>query len=218
MGLKTLSIKKISKIKTYLKFFKYVLRNNKKNNSLLRRALGKKTRLILFLKTYKNIKRQRFCIFEKNNVKFKKKKKNNNKSLYNKIVGMMTKNGLKVKSLSIVHNSLQLASKETKIPIRKVLDIVYTKLKISIEPKTIKRGKRNYIVPFPITKRRSFYLVSKWLLTLIKKKKKKIINCTEMLAEELIRTSTKKKSAALQYKKTTIRTVLQNKSNIHFRW
>jgi hypothetical protein len=50
MGLKTLSIKKISKIKTYLKFFKYILRNNNKNKHFLRTALGKKKTFNIFFK------------------------------------------------------------------------------------------------------------------------------------------------------------------------
>jgi ribosomal protein S7 len=131
---------------------------------------------------------------------------------------MITKHGAKMKSFGIVNNSLQFTSKKTKIPIKKVLNIVYKKLKIFIEPKTIKRRKKNYIVPFPITKKRSFYLVSKWLLSSTKKTKKKFVSCTNILSQELIQTTTQKRSPALQYKKTTIRNVLKNKSNIHFRW
>jgi hypothetical protein len=58
------------------------------------------------------------------------------------------------------------------MPIKKILDLAYNKLKLFIEQKTVKNKKKNYIVPFSISKKRRFYFVSKCISSNIKNKKR----------------------------------------------
>jgi ribosomal protein S7 len=194
-------------------FLKYLLRN-----------YNLKTTKFFLIKLFKNTNKKKLIFFEKKYKSFKyrfsyksARKDQNSNRLYKKIIGTIIKNGLKIKSFNIVHKSLDKVSKKLKMPIKKILDLAYNKLKLFVEPKTVKKKKKNYIVPFSISKKRSFYLVSKWISSSIKNKKKKLTSYN-YLSKELIKTITKKKSDALGNKKINIKNVLKNRSNIHFRW
>jgi len=129
----------------------------------------------------------------------------------------MTKRGLKIKSFNILQVALHLASLKTNTTPSNILTTLYKKLKTFVEPKTIKKRKRNYIVPFPITKKRSFYLVAKWILNSVKKKENQKYR-KSFSQRNYKHCFKKKKSTALKLKKINISTSLRNKSNLHFRW
>jgi ribosomal protein S7 len=185
-------------------------------------SLKKKVYLIKYIYELKNLinkkrkNKEKYLLNKTSKLFFRKKKESDGSFLYKKLLGLMTKKGLKSKSFNILQKSLHLASIKMHITIKKLLNNLYKKLKIFVEPKTIKKRKKNYLVPFPITKKRSFYLASKWILNCLKKKKK--VNIEKLLSKEITRTLTKKKSNSLKYKRINILNSLKNKSNLHFRW
>jgi hypothetical protein len=73
------------------------------------------------IKLFKNTNKKKLIFFEKKCKNFKyrflyksAKKDQNSNQLYNKIIGTIIKNGLKIKSFNIVHKSLDKVSKKIK--------------------------------------------------------------------------------------------------------
>jgi len=217
-------LKKIKKQQYTAKKYVLLIKLKQKINKNIFRCISikKKVYLLKYIRVIQEkilkYKKRKFIHLSKKMNKFFIKKKNyqDGTLLYKKLLGVMTKRGLKIKSFNILQVALHLASLKTNTTPSNILTTLYKKLKTFVEPKTIKKRKRNYIVPFPITKKRSFYLVAKWILNSVKKKKTK--NIEKVLAKEITNIVLKKKSTALKLKKINISTSLRNKSNLHFRW
>lgn len=140
-----------------------------------------------------------------------------NKNLYNKIINFITKKGNKVQANKIVNTAFDVVSKETGLSFNTILSKLFFKLNSFVEVKRVKIRRGFHLVPFPISPKRSTYLIIKWLLQAVKEDKRRV-PLSEKLSSEIILTITSSNSKSLSIKTTNISQVLANRSNIHFRW
>jgi small subunit ribosomal protein S7 len=140
-----------------------------------------------------------------------------NKNLYNKIINFFTKKGNKVKATNLVNGAFDKVSKSTGLSFNEILTKLYLKLNSFVEIKKIKVRRGFHLVPFPISHKRSTYLMIKWLLQAIKDDKRKV-PVSDKLFLEINQTISSSSSKSLDIKNSNITQVLANRSNIHFRW
>ena len=140
-----------------------------------------------------------------------------NKNLYNKIINFFTKKGNKVKATNLVNSAFDKISKSTGLSFNEILTKLYLKLNSFVEIKKIKVRRGFHLVPFPISHKRSTYLMIKWLLQAIKDDKRKV-PVSDKLFLEIKQTISSSSSKSLDIKNSNITQVLANRSNIHFRW
>jgi small subunit ribosomal protein S7 len=140
-----------------------------------------------------------------------------NKNLYNKVINFFTKKGNKVKATNLVNSAFDKVSKSTGLSFNAILTKLYLKLNSFVEIKKIKVRRGFHLVPFPISHKRSTYLMIKWLLQAIKDDKRKI-PVSDKLFLEINQTISSSSSKSLDIKNSNITQVLANRSNIHFRW
>ncbi len=140
-----------------------------------------------------------------------------NKNLYNKIINFFTKKGNKVKATKIVNEAFDKVSKETGLSFNSILSKLFSKLNSFVEVKKIRVRRGFHLVPFPISHKRSTYLIIKWLIQAIKEDKRKI-SFSDKLFSEINQTISSSSSKSLEIKTSNISQVLSNRSNIHFRW
>jgi small subunit ribosomal protein S7 len=140
-----------------------------------------------------------------------------NKNLYNKIINFFTKKGNKVKATKIVNEAFGKVSKETGLSFNSILSKLFSKLNSFVEVKKIRVRRGFHLVPFPISHKRSTYLIIKWLIQAIKEDKRKI-SFSDKLFSEINQTISSSSSKSLEIKTSNISQVLSNRSNIHFRW
>jgi small subunit ribosomal protein S7 len=140
-----------------------------------------------------------------------------NKNLYNKIISFFTKKGNKVKATKIVNEAFDKVSKETGLSFNSILSKLFSKLNSFVEVKKIRVRRGFHLVPFPISHKRSTYLIIKWLIQAIKEDKRKI-SFSDKLFSEINQTISSSSSKSLEIKTSNISQVLSNRSNIHFRW
>ena len=108
-------------------------------------------------------------------------------------------------------------SKSTGLSFNTILSKLYTKLNTFVEIKKIKVRRGFHLVPFPISHKRSTYLIIKWLLQAIKEDQRRI-PISEKLSMEINQTISSATSKSLEIKSSNLNQVLANRSNIHFRW
>jgi len=140
-----------------------------------------------------------------------------NKNLYNKIINFFTKKGNKVKATKIVNEAFDKVSKETGLSFNSILSKLFSKLNSFVEVKKIRVRRGFHLVPFPISHKRSTYLIIKWLIQAIKEDKRGI-SFSDKLFSEINQTISSSSSKSLEIKTSNISQVLSNRSNIHFRW
>jgi small subunit ribosomal protein S7 len=140
-----------------------------------------------------------------------------NKNLYNKIINFFTKKGNKVKATNLVNGAFDKVSKSTGLSFNEILTKLYLKLNSFVEIKKIKVRRGFHLVPFPISHKRSTYLMIKWLLQAIKNDNRKV-PVSDKLFLEINQTISSSSSKSLDIKNSNITQVLANRSNIHFRW
>ena len=140
-----------------------------------------------------------------------------NKNLYKKIINFFTKKGNKVKATKIVNEAFDKVSKETGLSFNSILSKLFSKLNSFVEVKKIRVRRGFHLVPFPISHKRSTYLIIKWLIQAIKEDKRKI-SFSDKLFSEINQTISSSSSKSLEIKTSNISQVLSNRSNIHFRW
>jgi small subunit ribosomal protein S7 len=140
-----------------------------------------------------------------------------NKNLYNKIINFFTKKGNKVKATNLVNSAFDKISKSTGLSFNEILTKLYLKLNSFVEIKKIKVRRGFHLVPFPISHKRSTYLMIKWLLQAIKNDNRKV-PVSDKLFLEINQTISSSSSKSLDIKNSNITQVLANRSNIHFRW
>ncbi len=153
-----------------------------------------------------------------------KKKNSIALEFYKKFIGLSLKKGCKTKALNFIQEALQNVSKHLNLSVNFVLLKILSRLKMSLELKTVRKKVRKtkkkifHIVPYPIRKKRELFLIIKLILKATRQKsnKKPVI---QKLSQELITLlKTKKKSQTFKIKRSTIQAALKNRSNKHFRW
>ena len=144
-----------------------------------------------------------------------KKDFENKEFLIKKFIGILLKNGKKIKAYKSVMISLKVASQVTHMPLSDVIDTLFLKLKPLIESKKLIKNNRPHIVPVLINEQRKTFLAIKWLIAAAKKKNQ---NFTVNLSLEIIQSLTRSTSRALFKKQLNAQNAVQNASNRHYRW
>jgi len=139
------------------------------------------------------------------------------KTLYNKLIGFITKKGKKVTSLKIVNDAFFKVSTTTNLSMHKIVLQLFLKLNSFVEVKKVRVKRSFHLVPFQITLKRRSYLIIKWLMQAIKSDKRNITT-SEKLAFEIEQTLKTNTSNSLKLRNLNITSALANRSNLHYRW
>jgi len=137
--------------------------------------------------------------------------------LYLELLGAFLKKGKKKQIIKIISKIFQKLSNELNKPAIFILCSLYEKLKISVEVRKIIKKGSTHLVPFPITKKRQFYLISLWLRITINKNKNKI-SLEKKIFNELFSILKLAPSDILFQKKTQLKLAIINRSNSNYRW
>jgi ribosomal protein S7 len=86
-----------------------------------------------------------------------------------------------------------------------------------VEIKKIKSKRSTHFVPFPLSTKRKFYLIARWVVDSVGEDRRKI-NFAIKLSEEILMIVLKKPCKSVLKKNLNFKQSIQNKSNIHFRW
>lgn len=144
-----------------------------------------------------------------------------NHNLYSKLLGFLTKSGNRTKAKKILIDCFFYVCK--KIKYNKytpsfLLFLLFKKLNIYIELKTVQLKRRVHCIPFPISLDRRIFLISKWLILGAKKNKKKIPFSFKIAEEMLSVFLNAPTSNALKLRSLNNSQALAHRSNMHFRW
>ncbi len=139
------------------------------------------------------------------------------KSLYSIFLGILIKKGNKSKAFLTLNTALSLVSTKTNKSVSLILLKIYSKLNTFIENKVLKFRKRTHIVPFPVKRKRSFFLAFKWLIQATQQNQEKT-SFSKKLAKEILNLLTTKTAISLKLKKDNYLKARQNRSNLHYRW
>ena len=142
---------------------------------------------------------------------------NNNNNFYKKIVNFFIKNGNKAMANKIVSLAFLKVSKETGLSFNEILSRLFLKLNSFVEIKKVRVRRGFHMVPFPISHKRSTYLIIKWLVQAINEDSRKL-PLSDKFATEIYSTIVNPSSKSLEIKNLNISQVLANRANIHFRW
>jgi small subunit ribosomal protein S7 len=162
------------------------------------------------------------------NKNYPKRKIFSYNKLYDRLVGLIIKDGKKLKAQKIVDTAFFKMQKQTNLHTNTALSQLITKLQLFVETRSIRVRRTFHLVPLPVNEKRKFYLIGKILLFAISQSEKKRISTSEKLQLELLNTLIKKPkkknetdillSASLLKKQADIKAALANRANSHFRW
>jgi ribosomal protein S7 len=138
-------------------------------------------------------------------------------TLYNKLIGVLTKQGNKTAAVKIINSAFLKVSKNTTLSMNKILLKLFLKLNSFVEVKKVRVKRSFHLVPFQITLKRRSYLIIKWLLQVIKTDTRNI-SISDKLAFEIEQTLKSENSKLLNLQTLNTTLALANRSNIHYRW
>lgn len=142
-----------------------------------------------------------------------------NNVIYEKMLGFFIKCGNKISAKRIVDTALQKLSLSLKKPIGVILIKIFSRFNTIIEVKKVRYRRGLHIVPSPIRSERNFYLTMKWILQSIRQDKRRVGTNLKLYSELLkIYIGKGSKSKSLNKYNQNKKLVLENRSNIHFRW
>lgn len=139
------------------------------------------------------------------------------KTLYNKLLGFLTKKGNKIGAVKLINSAFLKVSTTTKLSMNKILLKLFLKLNSFVEVKKVRVKRSFHLVPFQITLKRRSYLIIKWLIQAIKTDTRNI-SFSDKLAFEIENTLKTENSKSLNLKTLNTTLALANRSNIHYRW
>ena len=145
-------------------------------------------------------------------------KKNN----YEAFLGSLIKKGNKVAAQRILTTALLTLAKEKKVTPAVIFSQVFKKLESYVEIKKVSWGsgrkKRINLIPFPVNVKRQQFLKIKRIIDSAKEDTRKVPFSEKLYSELNNILYNSKKSKALLKQKEMHRLVLENKSNLHYRW
>jgi len=139
------------------------------------------------------------------------------RNFYETFLGLLIKSGQKVQAKNILDTAFSLVSKQTKLSTNSILLKIVLHLNSFVEIKKIKSKRSTHFVPFPLSTKRKFYLIARWVVDSVGEDRRKI-NFAIKLSEEILMIVLKKPCKSVLKKNLNFKQSIQNKSNIHFRW
>lgn len=144
----------------------------------------------------------------------KQKKKN---YFYIVFLKFLLKSGDINKAKNIFKETFRILLKKKGLGIYSTLIEVYLKLHTNFEIRRVKIRRNSFLVPIPLTAKRKYYLICKWIFDAIKLNKSKI-KMSSKLVIEILDIIQDQACESLSKKKMVETTVLENRSNAHYRW
>lgn len=139
------------------------------------------------------------------------------RNFYETFLGLLIKSGQKVQAKNILDTAFSLVSKQTKLSTNSILLKIVLNLNSFVEIKKIKSKRSTHFVPFPLSTKRKFYLIARWVVASVGEDSRKI-NFAIKLSEEILMIVLKKPCKSVLKKNLNFKQSVQNKSNIHYRW
>jgi|APCry1669189070_1035195.scaffolds.fasta_scaffold40528_2 ribosomal protein S7 len=139
------------------------------------------------------------------------------RNFYETFLGLLIKSGQKVQAKNILDTAFSLVSKQTKLSTNSILLKIVLNLNSFVEIKKIKSKRSTHFVPFPLSTKRKFYLIARWVVDSVGEDSRKI-NFAIKLSEEILMIVLKKPCKSVLKKNLNFKQSVQNKSNIHYRW
>ena len=124
----------------------------------------------------------------------------------NKIVIKQIINKVFIKLISLLSVSLE-----------RLLYSIFFKLRVFVEIKKLKRGRRIYLVPIPLNKKRRIHKILVWLFEAISQVKSKV-SLEDCLYIELKKILLSEPSLATDSYVKNNKTVRESRANLHYRW
>ena len=137
--------------------------------------------------------------------------------LFKSLLGLMIKDGKKSLATQILKEAFIQASFLCNLPSVKISIKLAESLLCSVETRKLKIKKTTYLVPFIISEKRKYFLISKWILTTVREDKRRV-SFKQKLVEEFILILKKNKGETISKKNLNITQATKNKANIHYRW
>jgi ribosomal protein S7 len=145
-------------------------------------------------------------------------KKLTTETFYSQLLKYFIKNGKKSVAKKVVTNMLLKLSALLNERFSIILKKLILSLNVFIELKNVRMKKHSSFVPFPINANRRLYLIIKWLSMVVKSNKKKVPLCDKLVTEIYNTVLGTPLSETLKIKLSQNQKILENKSNIHYRW
>jgi ribosomal protein S7 len=139
------------------------------------------------------------------------------RNFYETFLGLLIKSGQKVQAKNILDTAFSLVSKQIKLSTNSILLKIVLHLNSFVEIKKIKSKRSTHFVPFPLSTKRKFYLIARWVVDSVGEDRRKI-NFAIKLSEEILMIVLKKPCKSVLKKNLNFKQSVQNKSNIHYRW
>lgn len=138
-------------------------------------------------------------------------------NIYENLLGVIIKNGKKSVARRLLSNIFFKLNFFFEKPVYYLLLKFLKILNIFVETKVVKIKRSRYVVPFSITLNRRIYLITKWLLFVVRNNKERI-SFVEKFTGSLFQTFLKSKSEVFNLKVLNNSQAFGNRSNIHYRW
>ena len=138
-------------------------------------------------------------------------------NIYYSLLGLLIKNGKKIKAKKILDSALILTHKKCKISIINIINLVFQNMYMLTATRIVKFRKKTNIIPHSLNKKRRYYLIAKTIIDAISKNKSQK-NTAEKLSQELLNIIQQNKCYSLTKKKEFEEKSLKFKTYAHFRW
>lgn len=138
-------------------------------------------------------------------------------NLYFSLIGLLIKNGKKTKAQKVVNNSLLNCAKTTNLSIPAILNLIFKKILVFTEIKTIKQRKKTTIIPKMLSGNRRLHVSTRLLLASVNDNSSRK-SVEKKLTDELLSLIKGTKSKTYLKKVENEKIALKNKSNAHYRW
>jgi len=121
------------------------------------------------------------------------------------------------KATTIFKETFYILFNETGLGCYAILTQICTKLYITFEVRRVRVRRNSHLVPVPLTLRRRYYLICKWVFDAVKINKTHE-NFSKKLASEIIKIFKNQSCESITKKKLVQTTAISNRANAHYRW
>jgi ribosomal protein S7 len=141
-----------------------------------------------------------------------------NITLYNKVVGFLTKKGKRNKAVNILNSSFLKINQLSKKPTFYVINKLFSVLNVYVETRTVRVRGGVHTIPFILNLNRRIFLIVKWLISVVKKNSQKSPFFERFTKEISLILNKNSSSKVFRLKVLNENSAIKNRSNIHFRW
>jgi len=141
-----------------------------------------------------------------------------NITLYNKVVGFLTKKGKRNKAVNILNSSFLKINQLSKKPTFYVINKLFSVLNVYVETRTVRVRGGVHTIPFILNLNRRIFLIVKWLISVVKKNSQKSPFFERFTKEISLILNKNSSSKVFRLKVLNENSAIKNRSNIHYCW